>query len=284
MLFFFLHGPGGTGKTFVYNTLCHFLCGQIKIVICVAFSGIAALLGRTAHSIFKIPIEIHKTSVCNIRKNSVLGDLIRAADLIIWDEAPMQHHHIAEAVNRTFQDVRGSDALFGGLTVVFGGDFQQILPVIEKGSRPETVGACLQRCHIWSSLQVLHLHQNMCLNVEVEQEKNFAQWQLDIGHGMHTDELCNIKLLDCMKLEENTVEALIHHIYPGRIGVNALDTEAGDHHGLEQTHGRLMDIFKQPGTQTFCCQQEQVWPSVQRTLIMEQMAFSVLDLIPFALD
>ena len=24
---FFLHGPGGTGKTYVYNTLCHFLCG-----------------------------------------------------------------------------------------------------------------------------------------------------------------------------------------------------------------------------------------------------------------
>jgi len=215
---FFLHGPGGTGKTYIYNTLCHFLRGKGLIVICVASSGIAALLligGRTSHSVFKIPIEIHETSVCNIRKNSVLADLIRAADLVIWDEAPMQHRHIHEAVNRTFQDIRGSDALFGGLPVVFGGDFQQILPVIEKGSRPEIVGACLQRCHIWSSLQVLHLHQNMRLNVGIEEEKNFAQWQLDIGHGKHTDELCNIKLLDCMKLEENTVEALTHHIYPG---------------------------------------------------------------------
>ena len=33
---FFLHGPGGTGKTYVYNTLCHFLRGQGKIVLCVA--------------------------------------------------------------------------------------------------------------------------------------------------------------------------------------------------------------------------------------------------------
>jgi len=124
-------------------------------------------------------------------------------------------HLIAEAVTRTFQDIHGSDALFGGLPVVFGGDFQQILPVIEKGSRPDIVGACLQRCHIWSSLQVLHLHQNMRLNVGVEEEKNFAQWQLDVGHGKHTDDLCNIKLLDSMKLEENTTEALIQHIYPG---------------------------------------------------------------------
>jgi hypothetical protein len=107
----------------------HYFHGQI--VICVASSGIATLLligGRTVHSVFKVPIKIHESSVCNIRKNSALGDLIRDADLIIWDESPMQHHYIAEAVNRTFQDIRGSDALFGGLSMVFGGDFQQILP------------------------------------------------------------------------------------------------------------------------------------------------------------
>ena len=70
---FFLHGPGGTGKTYVYNTLCHFLCGQRKIVICVASSGIASLLvmnGRTSHSTFKIPIEIHEGSTCSIGKHS----------------------------------------------------------------------------------------------------------------------------------------------------------------------------------------------------------------------
>jgi len=66
---FFLHGAGGTGKTFVYNTLCHYFCGQGRIVICVASSGIASLLligGRTSHSVLKIPIEIHETSMYNI--------------------------------------------------------------------------------------------------------------------------------------------------------------------------------------------------------------------------
>jgi len=37
---FFLHGPGSTGKTYIYNTLCYFLHGQHKITICVASSGI----------------------------------------------------------------------------------------------------------------------------------------------------------------------------------------------------------------------------------------------------
>ncbi|KAF8235242.1 hypothetical protein L208DRAFT_1542479, partial [Tricholoma matsutake] len=83
---FFLHGPGGTGKTYVYNTLCYRLCSQAKIVLCVASSGIAALLlkgGRTAHSTFKISIPIHESSTCGLSKTSKHAELICAADLVI---------------------------------------------------------------------------------------------------------------------------------------------------------------------------------------------------------
>ena len=63
--------------------------------------------------------------------------------MAIWDEAPMQYCYIHKAVNRTFQDIQNLDALFGGLSVVFGSDFQQILPAIEKSFRVEIVGACI---------------------------------------------------------------------------------------------------------------------------------------------
>jgi hypothetical protein len=99
---FFLNGPAGTGKTFVYGALCSRLRGQGKIVLCVASSGIAALLlvgGRTAHSTFKIPLEIHNESICSFPKNSMLADLLRETDLIIWDEVPMQHKHAPECVD-----------------------------------------------------------------------------------------------------------------------------------------------------------------------------------------
>src|SRR3984957_4107140 len=60
---FFLSGSGSTGKPYLYNTLYHTLCSEGKIVLCVASSGIAALLlngGHTAHSWFKIPINLMK--------------------------------------------------------------------------------------------------------------------------------------------------------------------------------------------------------------------------------
>jgi len=50
---FYLQGPGGAGKTFLYKTLCYYFRGQGKTVLCVASTGITALLlpdGRTLHS------------------------------------------------------------------------------------------------------------------------------------------------------------------------------------------------------------------------------------------
>ncbi|XP_073029440.1 uncharacterized protein [Primulina eburnea] len=50
---FFIDGPGGTGKTFLYRSMLAHLRKTGKIIIAVATSGIAATLlqgGRTAHS------------------------------------------------------------------------------------------------------------------------------------------------------------------------------------------------------------------------------------------
>jgi hypothetical protein len=215
---FFLHGPGGTGKTYVYTTLCHQLRSQGKIVLCIASSGIAALLlpgGRTSHSTFQIPLIINESSTCPIARNSNKAELFQNTDLIIWDEALMQHRHIHEAVNHTLKDILDPNRPFGGVPVVFGGDFHQILPVIEKGSRPQVVGACLQRSILWQHIKVLHLKINMRLNTDDVEEREFAKWQLEVGKGGHTDENGNINLPDHFKCPQNTVASLIDSIYPG---------------------------------------------------------------------
>ena len=197
---FFHYGPEGTGKTYVYNTVCYFLHGQGKIVICVASSKTASLFlmgGRTSHSTFKIPIEIHEGSTCSIGKHSDLAGVIRAADLVIWDEAPIQHCHIHEAVDRSSRDIRHcEDKPSGGLVVVF--DFKQILPVIVNRSRPQIVGAYIQRSRVWQCVKVLKLTENMHVNTNVEAEKHFAKWQLDVGHGIFTNELGSMRLPDQM--------------------------------------------------------------------------------------
>src|SRR4051812_43165763 len=65
---------------------------------------------------------------CNISKEDQRADLLRAVDLIIWDEVLMQSRFAHEALDRTMRDICDDDERpFGGKTVVFGGDFQQTL-------------------------------------------------------------------------------------------------------------------------------------------------------------
>ena len=94
---FFLQSAGGCGKTYVCNTIAAAVRAMGCPALCVASSGIAALLldgGRTAHSRFKIPIPVFDTSFCGISRNTNLKELIRLTKVIIWDKAPMPYSYI----------------------------------------------------------------------------------------------------------------------------------------------------------------------------------------------
>ncbi|XP_074327973.1 uncharacterized protein LOC141665888 [Apium graveolens] len=151
---FFVYGSGGCGKTFVWQTLLCRLRSERKIVFPVASSGIAVVLldgGRTAHSRFHIPIIVDQCSVAGIKHDINLAELLQNTSLIIWDEAPMQHRHGIESVDKCLRDIMAhidpsrSSRPFGGITVVFGGDYRQTLLVIPKASRGETIGSTLNR-------------------------------------------------------------------------------------------------------------------------------------------
>ena len=89
-----LNSPSGTAKTSVYNTVCHKVPGDGRIVLCVTSSGIAVLPlrgGWMAHSMFKIHIDIHKDSMCSISNETSLASLIQATALIIWDKVMVYH-------------------------------------------------------------------------------------------------------------------------------------------------------------------------------------------------
>ncbi|XP_076926473.1 uncharacterized protein LOC143589660 [Bidens hawaiensis] len=91
--------------------------------------------GRTAHSMFYIPINLNEDSTCYIDPGTDEAQLLEKTKLIIWDEAPMAHKHGFQALDGSLKDVLSSNFLFGGKVIVFGGDFRQILPVVQKGTR-----------------------------------------------------------------------------------------------------------------------------------------------------
>jgi hypothetical protein len=106
-----------------------------------------------------------------------VAELVRKANLIIWDETPMMHRQAFEVVDRTLRDLMQLDdahatgKIFGGKIVVLGGDFLQILPVVSKGGREDIVSASLPRSHLWQHVTILYLHINMRIMVANSEEQ-----------------------------------------------------------------------------------------------------------------
>ncbi|XP_073152408.1 uncharacterized protein [Henckelia pumila] len=180
---YFIDGPGGTGMTFLYRAILAQLRKQGKIIIAVATSGIAATLlpgERTAHSRFQIPLRPTTTTLCNIKKQTELAELIRCAAAVIWDEAPMKNRCAFESVSKIFQYIMENQLPFGGKIMVFGGDFRQILPVVKRGTMRDQITASISRSTFWNHVKILQLEQNM----RSAQDNEFSQFLLRIGDGL----------------------------------------------------------------------------------------------------
>ena len=83
---FFVDGPGGTGKTFLYRALLARVRREGKIAVATVTSGVVASImpgGRTTHSRFKIPLNIEEGASCSFTKQSGTAKLLRMASLIL---------------------------------------------------------------------------------------------------------------------------------------------------------------------------------------------------------
>ncbi|XP_073014531.1 uncharacterized protein [Primulina eburnea] len=109
-------------------------------------------------------------------------------------EVPMTHKFYFEALDKSMKDIMrfiNPSSLhmpFGGKTVVFRGDFRQILHVIPKGSRQDIVLATINSSCLWRHCKVLRLNKNMRLrnlgsDKEYVEMKKISDWIANLGYG-----------------------------------------------------------------------------------------------------
>ena len=180
---YFVDGPGGTGKTFLYTIIIRTLKSIGRSCICVAWTGIASLLlpdGTTVHNRFKLPLSISKTTVLNIKGQSKEADEIRNATAILWDEATMASAVALDAIDKGIRDIMNTDKPFGGKLILLGGDFRQVLPVVPGASRSYQILSSIKYSKAWPTFEIRHLRRNMRTNPD---EVAFAKWILRVGNG-----------------------------------------------------------------------------------------------------
>ena len=152
----FITGPGGTGKTRLIKHLLNHTNAVNRTTAVCAMTGCAAILlncgARTLHSWSGIKLAKGEKSkvITSVLKNKKAMTVWRAAKVLILDEVSMLSRKIFEIIEGIARQVRQSSSPFGGIQVVFTGDFFQLPPIGTEGE-PETEQFCFES-PLWNSV------------------------------------------------------------------------------------------------------------------------------------
>lgn len=162
----FLTGPAGSGKTFVLNEYINYLKENNVPVAITASTGIAAthLGGVTIHSWSGLGIRDYLTEydVENLLEKEYLFNRHKKTKVLIIDEISMLSANQLSMVEYICRAFKGNGKVFGGMQIIFCGDFFQ-LPPISKNEN-EVNFAFLSP--VWESLNI-----NICYLSENHRHK-----------------------------------------------------------------------------------------------------------------
>ena len=126
----FLTGPGGCGKSWTINKLKDVLSKRMNISI-TSTTGVSSYLikGQTIHSFSGIGVFNPKQDLLKkIKKNRATKRIVEC-DLLVIDEISMLGSIYLSALSKGFKLVRKNEKPFGGIQVIFTGDFYQLPPI-----------------------------------------------------------------------------------------------------------------------------------------------------------
>ena len=138
----FITGPGGCGKTFTLDRIKNWAIRRGTRYACVAPTGIAAynINGSTIHSYFPIERKVYPS------QRSKMFEKFQSIDLLIIDEISMVGCELAGEIDWILREYRRNNRPFGGIQVVFSGDFFQLPPVKDN---------MLYGTPLWDSLRLV---------------------------------------------------------------------------------------------------------------------------------
>jgi len=152
----FITGPGGTGKSALIKKIYQHASNYEKNIHVCALTGCAAVLlncnAKTVHSWAKIGLgngTIEQT-IQKIAFDKFAKANWRSTQILVIDEVSMLSLKLFKMLNEIGQFIRKSRRPFGGIQLVFSGDFYQLPPVGSKDD-PDTMKFCFESPD-WNSI------------------------------------------------------------------------------------------------------------------------------------
>jgi ATP-dependent exoDNAse (exonuclease V) alpha subunit len=223
----FVTGGGGTGKSTLLDHLIARLRSKMKGVFVTATTGMSACAigGVTIHQFAGLsqPIDENDCSyekmfqvAADIKsKKSTVVQRWKDCKVLLIDEISMLGRKVFETLDVVAREVRGSDSPFGGIQVIFVGDFFQLPPVVRSANHG--LGAegyfCFQS-PLWKRLITkTHILQN----VFRQKELGFVKVLEDVRQGICGPGV-NELLKSCLNREvEDPVHLFAHRSETNRM-------------------------------------------------------------------
>ena len=145
----FITGPGGSGKSALIKKIYQHAQHKFKDIHVTALTGCAAVLlnckAKTLHSWAGIGLGNGTLDqlVTKISKNKFLRAIWKQTDILVVDEISMLSLKLFNILNAIGKAVRGNNKAFGGIQVIFSGDFFQLPPVGDR-DEPDTQKFCFE--------------------------------------------------------------------------------------------------------------------------------------------
>jgi ATP-dependent DNA helicase PIF1 len=152
----FITGPGGAGKSALIKLIYKHALSRFKDIHVTALTGCASILlnckAKTLHSWAGIGLGNGSIEnyVLKIKKNKFLKAIWRETDILVVDEVSMLSLKLFDMLNAIGKAVRGNQKPFGGIQLIFSGDFYQLPPVGDH-LEPDTQRFCFESDN-WNSV------------------------------------------------------------------------------------------------------------------------------------
>jgi ATP-dependent DNA helicase PIF1 len=228
----FMTGPGGSGKSYLIKHIVQALKERGKKVQVCALTGAAAVLlecgAKTIHSWAGIGLGQDEPDIIarRIQDNKYKKKPWKQVDVLIIDEVSMLSEHLFEvldAVGRQCRHKNKRELPFGGIQLLFSGDFFQLPPVGTTG-KPKTGAFCFES-PLWDT----------CFPVQIQLNQVYRQNDLKFQKVLRQIRIGRISPSTLVVMKECTQKKFDSNndivptkLYPTRRKVDAINQAAMD--------------------------------------------------------
>ena len=228
----FITGPAGSGKTYVLNQYIKFLQEKGVDIGITASTGIAAthMGGVTIHSWSGIGIKdkLSENDIDELEQRSYLWKRMENAKVLIIDEISMLHHFRLDLIESVIRGFKRNDKQFGGMQVIFCGDFFQLPPVNREG---EEKAKFAYHSNIWKKLDI-----KICY-LEEQHRQNDREY-LEVLNAIRDNNISE-KVLGHLKSRHNKKTDL--NIEPTRLHSHNVDVDSENERELAKIDGKVFE-------------------------------------------